>query len=310
MRQGRIFERSPPVSSADKAPSVSAPPSRRSEEHLCLTDARASEAPGNPTDEPRQQLAAPTVSSGDKAFSVSVTPSHSQDHLDKDDLPAVERAPPQQEGAADGGFKITFSTPAHSRERNASNRPPPVAVAPAGSGAGSRRVHRERHRNSGDLGAPSTGGVASAEEPAPVHATPSPTASPVLKTASRPRGSAKKKFSYMGDNTWLKPKTDFPEPAPSPLELRTIGVPGECSPIQRNTRSTPASGSTTVSIVDTAGDAPALTARKDRLGFSSEAGQQLGQTEVEVETETSSQGTQRVFGILIVLAFALHLTRQ
>lgn len=305
MQQGSSFERLPLVSSADKAPSASVPPSRSSEEHLDLADVQASEeAPlGNPAQEPRQKLAAPTASSADKALSVSVTPSHSQDHLDEDDIPAVERAPLKQQGAAGGDFNSTFNTPAHSRDRNASNRAPPLAAVPAGSGTGSRRVHRERHRSSEDLGATSTEGMPTAEEPAPVHASPSPTASLPLKTVNRPRGTTKKKkYSYVNDTTWLKPTKDLPEPAPSPLELGTVGVPGECTPIQRNTHSTPeeespASGSASVRIVDTAGDAPALTARRNLHGFPSEEEQQLGQevlAEVIAEADTGGQGAQLV----------------
>lgn len=298
-RQGLSFERLPHVPSADKAPSVSVPTFRRSEEHLDLTGVQASEeAPdGNPPQQHRQKLAAATTApSADKAPSVSVTPSHSQDHLDEDDTPA------EQQESASRAFNSTFSTPAHSRDRNSSNRPPPLAAAPAGSGGGSRRVHRERHLNSEDLDATSTEDMPSAEEPAPVHASQSPTASLPLKAVNCPYGSVKKKkFSYVSDNTWLKPKEVFPEPAPSPLELGSVGVPGECSPIQRNTHSTPASGSAAASTMGTAGDATALTARRNRHGFPSEAEQQLGQDvldEVIPEAEARTQGTQRVFSLL------------
>lgn len=289
MRHRVFFDRSPVVSSADKAPSVSVPTSRRSEEHLDLTDAQASKEapPDNLTQEHRRKLAAPTVPSAGKTSSVSLIPSHSQ-------------APLPRQGSADGGFSATFSTPAHSRDRIASNRVPPLAAAPAGSGAGTRRLHRERHRNGEDLDATSTGGMPSAEEPAPVHALPSPTASPPLETVNRPRGSTKKKYSYVSDNTWLKPDEDFPGPAPTPLELGTVGDPGECSPIQRSTHSTPALGSASVPMVGTAGDATALTAQSNRHRFPSEAQQQLGQdmrAKPIAEAETGAQGTQRVFSL-------------
>lgn len=305
-RQGLSFERLPLVSSADKAPSVSVPPSRRSGEHIDLPDGQASEeaSRGNPTQGNRQRLPGPTVPNADKAPSVSVAPSHSQDHLDEGSIPAAERAPVEQQGSAGGVFNPTFSTPAHSRDRDASSRPPPLAATPAGSGAGSRRVHRERHRNSEDLDATSIDGLPPTEGPAPVHASPSPTASLPLKAVNCPRGSPrKKKYSYVSDNTWLKPKEDVPEPAPSPLELGTVGVPGECTPIQRNTLSTPASGSAPVRIMGAAEDTAALTARRKRHGFPSEAEQQVGQdvlAEVVAKAETGAQGTNRVFSLLHV----------
>lgn len=296
VRQGLFFERLPLVSSADKAPSVSVPPSHRSGENLDLVDAQASgeASHGKRTLGHRQELSTSTISSANKAPSVSVTPSHSQDHFDEDNIPAAEGAPLAQQGSAGGVFKPTFSTPAHSRDRDASSRPPPLAAAPTGSGTGSRRVHRERHHNSEDIDATSTEGVLSAEESAPVHASPSPTASLPLKAVNRPRGSAnKKRYSYVSDNTWLKPKEDVPEPAPSPLELGTASVPGECSPIQRNTHSSSASGSAPVPIVGTAEDAASLTARSNRHGFPSEAEQQDGHdvlAEGVTEVETSAQG--------------------
>eukprot|EP00903_Cladosiphon_okamuranus_P011368 g10716.t1 len=266
MRHRLSLDRLPIVTSADKAPSALVPASLRSDEHLNLTDAQAlEEAPlGNLTQEHRRKLAAPTVSSADSPRPVSLTPSHSQ-------------APLPRQRSADGSFSATFSTPAHSRDRNASNRPPPLAAAPAGSGAGSRRVHRERHRNGEDLDETSIDGMPSAEEPAPVHASLSQTASHPLETVNHPSGSTKKKYSYVGDTTWLKPKEDFPERVPSLLELGTLGVRGECSQTERNTHSTPSTGSAPVPVVGTAGDAAALTAQSNQHGFPSEAEQKLGQ---------------------------------
>lgn len=305
MQQEASCERLPLMSGVDKAPSVSVPPTRSSEVHLDLADVQASEAPhDNPGQELRRQLAASTASSADKTPSVSVTPSNSQDHFDEDGIPAVERAPLKQQGSAGGDFNSTFSTPAHSRDRNASNRPPPLAAGPSGSGAGSRRVHRYRHRSREDLDATPTEGMPTAEVPAPVHASSSPTASPRLETVNRSRETTKSnKYLYASDNTWLKPKVGFPEPAPSLLELGTVGVPGECSPIQRNTNSTPAeessaSGSAAVPFVGTAGDTPALAERRNRDVFPCEAEHQLGHNvpaEAIAEAETGVQGTQRVF---------------
>ena len=296
-RQHKLYsEWTPVVSSADKAPppmSVTHPLSNQ--EHPDIDDARPSEeAPiGNSTPPARQQVeteAAP--SSPDETPVVSVTPSHSQDRLNEEDMPDVEGAPSRQGGGADGGFIPVFCTPAHSRDRNASNQAPPVPALPAGNGGtGSRRAHRDRHRN-GALGASSSAGMRrrTVEKPAPVHASPS--ASLPIKTAvvnRPPRSTGEKKFSYVSDNTWLKPKTDSPKAASSLLERREPAAAGERASIQTSPISTPAPeapseeapalDSATVPKVGAADDTPSLTARTNQCQSLTEMKQQLEQSD-------------------------------
>lgn len=301
--------RLPRVSTADKAPSLSATPSHSSRDHLDMGDVQPSEETllGDAPHKSRQDLAserAPAVSSADKPSSVSVTPSHSHDRFDEDNMPASDGAPPQQQGAAGGGFNPMFSTPAHSRDRTAFNRNPPLAVAPAARSAGSRRGHRDRNRSKEDLDTASTEAMRThtAEEAAPVHASPSPSTSRPLKNINRPAGSTVKKYSYMSDTNWLKPKKDLLDAASSQPEVGAVAVAGESTAVQRSTLPTPAeetpsSGSATGSIVSTAGVAPPSAAWRNQRRPSSETEQQRGQDILDdghATAETGVQGARRV----------------
>lgn len=267
----------PHTSIADKAKaSLRATQSHSRQDHLDMRDVQTLEET-NLADAPhmsRQELAsepAPAVSSADELPSVSVTPCHSEDRFDEHDMPSAERLPPQQQGAAAGGFNPMFSTPAHGRDRDALNGAPPLAVAPAARSAGSRRGHRERNRSKEDVSSTSVEAMRmhTTKKSAPVHASPLPSTSGPLCSINRPAGSTVKKYSYMSDTNWLKPKEDLIKASPSKPDLGSVAVPSEDAETQRRTLSisaeeSPASDSATVSAVGTAGAAPSPTAWRNQ----------------------------------------------
>ncbi len=301
MRQELHSEWTPVVSSADKAPPVSVAHPPSSQEHSDIVDLQPSEeAPVGNTASAIQQ--APRA--GETPL-VSVTPSHSRDHLNEEDMSGVGGAPSRQRGGTDGDFIPALCTPAHGRDRNASNQAPPMPAVPIGRGTGSRRAHRARNRSDG-VGASSSAGMRrhTGEKPAPVQAPPPPSASLPIKALNRPpRSKEKKKFSYAGDNSWLKPKTDLhAEAASFPLEQGEgqIAVAGQCASTQKSTPSTPpeeatASNFGTVPKVGAADDPPKLTARRNRYQFPTEIEQQLGQDHEEVEIGENAAGYAQVY---------------
>lgn len=301
MRQELHSEWTPVVSSSGKAPLVSVAHSRRSQDHSNIADEQASgEAPfGNTASAIRQ------ASSAGETHLVSVTPSHSRDHLNEEDTPGAGGTPSRQGDGTDGDFIPAFCTPAHGRDRSISDQAPPMPAVPTGSGTGSRRAYRARDRSAGP-GTSSSAGMRrhTGKELAPVHASPPPSSSLPIKALNRPpRSTEKKKFSYVGDNTWLKPETDLPETASFPLKQGEVAVASECA-IHRKTPSTPpeeapASIFGRKSKVGTADDTPKLTARRNRYQSPTEIEEQLEQDHDGVGIGENATGHTQVFAAFL-----------
>lgn len=295
----------PPKSSTNKAKATSLPgtqPHSSSQDRLGMGDVQTSEETlvGDAPHKSRQELTserAPAVSSADNPPPVSVTPCHSQDRFDEGGMPASERGPPQQQGGGGGDLNPIFRTPAHSRDRNAFNREPPLAVAPAARSEGSRRGHRERNRSKEDLGTTSAEATRTynAKESTPAHASPS------LST-SRSAGNMVSKYSHMNDTNWLKPQTDFLEATHSQPEVGAAAAPGGYAEFRRKTLSTsaeetPASVSAAMLAVGTAGAAPPSAAWRNERRPSPDTEQQCRLDildDGDAKGETGAQGVRRV----------------
>lgn len=228
MKPERSSKQVPPVSSAENIPSLSVTRSQTSQENCDENDVQGSE------EEPLGKECPQVVSSGDNAPLVSATPSRSEGRLTKDDVPVLEGDVPRQEGDGNsprqpldvvGDLDPTFSTPAHSRDRDALRKGPPLDAVPVASSAGSRRVNREKKRSNEGLNAMSLINTQSSKDAGHV----SPSRAPRL-----PGSKKKNKFSYVSDTTWMKPKEELAaETSSPPLELESrAAVTGGHAPSQ------------------------------------------------------------------------------
>lgn len=215
------------VSSAEGIPSLSVTRSQISQENCDENDAQGSE------EEPLGKECPQALSSGDNAPLESATPSGSQGRLMMDDAPVLEGDVPRQQGDGNSprqqrdvvdDLDPTFSTPAHSRDRDEFRKGPPLAAVPVASGAGSRRVNREKKRSNEGLNAMSLMNIQISKDAGHV----SPSGAPRL-----PGSKKKKKFSYVSDTTWMKSKEELADTSSPSLELASrVAVTGGHSPSQ------------------------------------------------------------------------------
>ncbi|CAB1112132.1 unnamed protein product [Ectocarpus sp. CCAP 1310/34] len=227
MKPEQSSKQIPPVSIADNIPSLSVRRSQTSQENCDENDVQGSE------EKPLGKEYPQVVSSGDNAPLDSATSSRSEGLLTKDDVPVLEGDLPRPQGDGNsprqpldvvGDVDSTFSTPAHSRDRDALRKGPPLDAVPVASSAGSRRVNREKKNNEG-LNAKSPMNTQILKDAGHV----SPSGAPRL-----PGSKKKKNFSYVSDTTWIKPKEELAaETSSPPLELASrAAVTGGHAPSQ------------------------------------------------------------------------------
>ncbi|CAM9731326.1 unnamed protein product, partial [Ectocarpus sp. 13 AM-2016] len=228
MKPERSSKQVPPVSSAENIPSLSVTRSQTSQENCDENDVQCSE------EEPLSKECPQVVLSGDNTPLESASPSRSEGRLNMDDVPVLagDVRRQQRDGtslrqplAVVGDLDPTFSTPAHSRDRDALRKGPPLDAVPVASSAGSRRVNREKKRSNEGLNAMSLMNIQSSKDAGHV----SPSRAPRL-----PGSKKKKKFSYVSDTTWMKPKEELAaETSSPPLELESrAAVTGGHAPSQ------------------------------------------------------------------------------
>ncbi|CAN0564309.1 unnamed protein product, partial [Ectocarpus sp. 12 AP-2014] len=287
MKPERSSKQVPPVSSAENLPSLSVTRSQTSQENCDENDVQCSE------EEPLSKECPQVVSSGDNTPLESASPSRSEGRLNKDDVPVLagdvrrqqrDGTSPRQPLDVVGDLDPTFSTPAHSRDRDALRKGPPLDALPVASSAGSRRVNREKKRSDEGLNAMSLMNTQSSKDAGHV----SPSRAPRL-----PGSKKKKKFSYVSDTTWMKPKEELAaETSSPPLELESRAAvtgghaPSQAPPARKPFASDCAAPETTAGAAEVD---QASTPRRNRHRPPREKDQGLKKADTDLPVETRSE---------------------
>lgn len=226
------------------------------------------------------------------------TPSRSRGHegLDDDGRRVMGVASPGQEafvpsaeganarGAVGDAYELMLRTPCHDRDRDGLKRTPPQIGVLPGGGVMSRRIYRDKNRRTAS-GENEGGGLslASSVDGGPaegvIHPSLSPSAANLKKKNLSTGKTGKKRFSYVGDTTWLRPRDESPETTPAPQALRP-GLAAEAwtpIPVTRLSTSTEESRDSDSGNKSTGAFVPPLTAKGGGRQSPSEMEKQLDQ---------------------------------